>query len=402
MQYILPNNIEKQRQLRGTSPKELYIPFNTGRRTGIKENTERDNFFTTRPALDKLKLSQWINNRITDGTIEISSTGLQGTGINPRIALWDTNGTLTDSAKLRLYSRTIGSTTTSELFITNSTANGSLLTIGSVGGANSYASLRLTANITSTNLDSQLPSVSGDFTTSLNTYPANYTWNQLRGLTLLITGSNSRRLFINTGTESEFFPDITLEKEYGSSNISFGYRFSSLTNGIDASRLGSGINLPTGDDGYRPSYSFGAKAGLIRYNNGSRKIETYVQYGTGFSDDDYVWHDVVTTATSPITEQQRLSSTTISGQIVWVSREERRVANATATTSASGEVTVALPAGWSTDAYVVHITNRSATTPYFINVINKTTGGFTFKVFTTAGTTANNASITFDYYVSQI
>lgn len=175
MQYILPNNIEKQRQLRGTSPKELYIPFNTGRRTGIKENTERDNLFTTRPAIDKLKLSEWINSRINDGTIEISSTGLQGTGINPRIALWDTNGTLTDSAKLRLYSRSVNGGTTSELFVANSTNTLSSLTVATVTGNNSSASLRLSANALSTNFDTERPTLVTEQTTSLNTYSSNYT-----------------------------------------------------------------------------------------------------------------------------------------------------------------------------------------------------------------------------------
>lgn len=79
MQYTLPNNIEKQRRLRGASPKELYIPFNTGRRTGIKENTDRDSLFTTRPAMDKLKLSKWINDRINDGTIQVDNSNIAST-----------------------------------------------------------------------------------------------------------------------------------------------------------------------------------------------------------------------------------------------------------------------------------------------------------------------------------
>ena len=402
MQYILPNNIEKQRQLRGTSPKELYIPFNTGRRTGIKENTERDNFFTTRPALDKLKLSQWINNRITDGTIEISSTGLQGTGINPRIALWNTNGTLTDSAKLRLYSRSINGGTTSELFVANSTNTLSSLTIATVTGTNASASLRLTANAISSNFDSQFPNLVGDLTTSLNTYSSNYNWGQFRGVTSLVTGSNSRRLFINTGVESESFPDITLEKNFGSSIITFGSRFSNLTDGIDASYLWAGIILPSGPISGRPFYSGGGKQGTLRYNTDTRKIETYVRYGTGFDDADYDWQDVVTSVTSPTVAQHLLTSALVNGQIVWVPLAATRASNVTFTTNTVGEFTVTLPAGsFPNNSYVVNIINRSTTAVYFYNIVNKTTSGFTVKVFNNSGAVLNTIAVTIDYTVVQ-
>jgi hypothetical protein len=151
-----------------------------------------------------------------------------------------------------------------------------------------------------------------------------------------------------------------------------------------------------------PYYSFGAKAGLIRYNNASRKIETYVQYGTGFDDADYDWQDVVTSVTSPTVPQHLLTSALVNGQIVWVPLAATRASNVTFTTNTVGEFTVTLPAGsFPNNSYVVNIINRSTTAVYFYNIVNKTTSGFTVKVFNNSGAVLNTIAVTIDYTVVQ-
>lgn len=58
MQYILDANRAAQEKLKGSNPKELYIPFNAGRRTGIKPKANQDNVFSTAPSADSIKLTE--------------------------------------------------------------------------------------------------------------------------------------------------------------------------------------------------------------------------------------------------------------------------------------------------------------------------------------------------------
>lgn len=398
MQYILPNNIEKQRQLRGTSPKELYIPFNTGRRTGIKDNNDRDSLFTTRPSIDKLKLTEWINSRITDGSIELSSTGLQGTGVSPRLALWNTSNTLTDSYRLRLFT----GNNNSDFTVSSGTGTLSRITVTSAGAPNSASQLVLNPQAISTNFETSQPNLNPGFSSRFTSFPSNYSNSNVRNFTTLVTGGQ-RPLFLHTGDENEFRPAFFIEPGFGTVCYSFLKKDSEFFGGIDCEKLSAGIILPQGSASFRPSYQDGgAKQGTIRYNSETRNIELYRRHGAGFVDDDYSWHQVVTTPSYPTANQQILTSATIDGQYVWITRAAARAINQTASTNGSGEFTVNISAlGLSTDGYVVNITNRSATTPYFINVIAKTSSGFTVKIFNTSGTTVNNTAITFDYELTQ-
>lgn len=398
MQYILPNNIEKQRQLRGTSPKELYIPFNTGRRTGIKDNNDRDSLFTTRPSIDKLKLTEWINSRITDGSIELSSTGLQGTGVSPRLALWNTSDTLTDTYRLRFYTPN----NSSRLYVSAGVNEFVSISAVSRGGANAASQLALNPQASGGNYETAEPSLNAFFSSTLTNFSSNYGNGLLAGVTSLCT-NGTRPISIHAGYETNFSVGLYMEPQYGTMAYGFLKRNSEFFGGLDCEKLSAGIILPQGSASFRPSYQDGgAKQGTIRYNSETRNIELYRRHGAGFVDGDYSWHQVVTTPSYPTANQQILTSATIDGQYVWVTRAAARAINQTASTNGSGEFTVNISAlGLSTDGYVVNITNRSATTPYFINVIAKTSSGFTVKIFNTSGTTVNNTAITFDYELTQ-
>lgn len=399
MQYILPNNIEKQRQLRGTSPKELYIPFNTGRRTGIKDNNDRDSLFTTRPAIDKLKLTEWINSRITDGSIELSSTGLQGTGVSPRLALWNTSDTLTDTYRLRFYTPN----SSSRLYVSAGVDEFVSIRAVSRGGANASSQLLLNPQASSGNYETAEPLLNGFFSSTLTNFSSNYGNGLLAGLTSLCT-NGTRAISIHPGYETNFSVGLYMEPQYGTIAYGFLKRNSEFYGGLDCEKLSAGIILPQGTESLRPSYEDGgAKQGTIRYNSTTRNIELYRRHGAGFVDADYSWHQVVTTPSYPTANQQILTSATIEGQFVWVTRGSVRANNISATTNGSGEISVNVTsANLGTAEYVVNLTNRSATTPYFFNVTTKTAGGFTIKVFNTSGATVNNTSITFDYELTQL
>jgi len=57
MQFFLDRNIATQIKLKN-APKEIFIPFNAGRGTGIKPKKNQDGVFSTSPFSDSIKLTE--------------------------------------------------------------------------------------------------------------------------------------------------------------------------------------------------------------------------------------------------------------------------------------------------------------------------------------------------------
>lgn len=90
MVFYLPENQNEHSNLKGSSPDQVWVPFNTGRR--VSSGTVNANGdFASHPSANQLELVTWINTKINEGVINVSATvnvdgvtidGL-GTGGNP-------------------------------------------------------------------------------------------------------------------------------------------------------------------------------------------------------------------------------------------------------------------------------------------------------------------------------
>ena len=75
MQFFGKDYQAKQEALNRVLPEEVWVPFNAGRRVGVKKFTSNFGGFSPYPDPKATKLTDWINYKINKGDINVGGGG---------------------------------------------------------------------------------------------------------------------------------------------------------------------------------------------------------------------------------------------------------------------------------------------------------------------------------------